>query len=764
MNEDLLELKRNLIKYHSNAANFVADEKPSEWGSAAHSAQDEQSLYDGFAANYVADQYLEDKPQLHTLAANYVADHEVEEKPMDHNLVTNIVADKKLEAQPVLKAPVSNVVADKKLEKQPVLQSPVTQIVADQKFEEQPVHKDLVAHIVANQRVEEQHLDQVNISQPNIVAEKPTPVFMVEDKIDEQPHLQSIDAEIFARNNVLETPSQPEPTPSSGELMGTGLHLLWRGVFGFVKRMWSGCNNLFSTVWRGIRNFFAMITTSRRPVMEMFIAIPVALLIGYQFKGFNNNQGEVNIPLSPTYSQIQHVQPVVASNTQPKSKQNLALVPQEVQPGVELIRDELSQKVAEWRKNLFDKVAVLQKRSDFKETKIQENARNNSELLVVVKPPKDPLEMYQARLTNNMPITVAAKRAIDPRPVYNRPLQVAPPATEVAVPPPATEVAVPPPVQVVVEQPVQVAAVIPSQVVVERPSQVVVPQPLKIAVKQSVNSAMVTPKPFKKQVAAKVGVPVPRSKLLSQNHDKPTIATPAPILKIKINSIKKRKIVNNGANKPLQVKAKSPKGFVLFLGSYRQSKAEYLQNITDNLQQEPFDLIKQTVQINSASYTRLYAGPFADRDAANVAQKALFASKKINSSVTYLQPGVTKYSRVERSDKKFNSANNSTRNIPARPQVGEKYVIRVGSYQNLGVDSSGNLLRKIASLGGFGFQQGINVKGKTFWRVYSGPFANLQQANQAKEALEEKLSLPNMSVMSKNGGDKWVRIAEANRS
>jgi hypothetical protein len=862
MNEDLLELKRNIIQYHSNADNFADDEKPSDGGGAADSTDEEQPGYDGSDANFVADrfeedqdfqydlfdnvvvdQYVEDQdgqddlvanlvadkklkdqpvhqaPVLHivdeqqfddqpvyqapvanlvaeqklkdqpvqqatvihimdeqqfddqpvyqTPVANLVAEQKLNDQPVQQAPVANIVAEQKLEDLPAQQAPVANIVSDKKFDDHTIQQTPVANIVAEQKLEDQPVQQDLVANIMAKQRGGEPLIDQVNIAQPEAIAEEPALIFRFEDEINEQPNHAAIDTDISAQNRVGTVPNLPEQTPSSGELMGTGLHLLWCGGSGFVMRLFSGGKNILSAIWRGIRNLFAFMITSRRPAMEMLIAIPVALFIGYQFKGFNNNHGEVNIPLNPTYSQIQLVQPVVAADTYVKSQKKIALVPQESQAGVDFVRNELTQKVAAWRDNLLKKVAVLQKRSDVKEAKHQENISKNAELLVVVKPPKDPLDMYQARLTDNMPITRYVKKAKNTKPEYNRSVPVALPVQTVAAPPVHKVVAPPvhkvaaPPVQV---KPVQVALKIPTEIVAERPSRIVIPQPLKAAIKKTVNSAMVKPTPLKKQLVSKVGVPTPQSKILTQKQVKRSIATPAPVKKAKNNFIKKRKIVKNSSQNQMQAKATSPKGFVLFLGSYRQSKAEYLQTITDNLLQEPFNLIKQTVQINAASYTRLYAGPFADRNAAKMAKKALFASKKIDASITYLQPGVTKYSRIDGSGKKVNSVNNSTRNRTAKPQFKEKYVIRVGSYQNVGVDSSGNLLRKIVSLGGVGFQKGIKVKGKTFWRVYSGPFANLKQANQAKDALEEELSIPNILVMSKNGANRWVRISEANRS
>lgn len=241
------------------------------------------------------------------------------------------------------------------------------------------------------------------------------------------------------------------------------------------------------------------------------------------------------------------------------------------------------------------------------------------------------------------------------------------------------------------------------------------------------------------------------------------MVTPPPRHRVKApadNNIKTVKIAAVDYRQP----KKNGHGFVLFLGSYRKSRTSYLDSITNNLKREPIDLIKQTVQINSESYTRLYAGPFASREQALLARKALFASQKINSSVSYLQPGASRFSlieqvaRTEQVDKKALFTKRTVYRKKVSPPKLKEYVVRVGSYQNKGVNSSGNLLRKINGLGKVGFQKGIEVNGKVFWRVYSGPYNSLQQAAQARQALHDNFSLPNMILMEKNPGSKWVRL------
>ncbi|MBF0194447.1 MAG: SPOR domain-containing protein [Magnetococcales bacterium] len=944
MNEDLLELKRNIIQYHSNAASFVDDDILSEEDGDANSIIEEQLDLYSTDANLVADKNYEDKsvksapilisevddeidekPVARTPVANIVADQKMEDQPTPIEIVTNevieqkvdektahhipvanivaaameseqpanptpiasVVTDNIVEEQPVnttplasdtisnntkdlnvsaesiypdpiakiavepkIKAypvssehvsnivaepkvvtdavhidPVSNIVAETKVKAEPVYSEPVTNIVADHvqadpvasvvaepKIVENHDQNDLVAKIIAKQRVEKQALgaDPVDnlvveskikerAAQLNTIEEELTSALSANEVIDEQEYFSTIDSELANEDNFADISAPSNQNPSSGELMGTGLRLLWCGCTGAVRRMGKGFKYLLSSLWRGNKNLFFMIITTRRPLMELVVAIPVAMFIGYQFQGFNNS-GKVNVPLTKTYSKIQIVQPDVKPVVQTyvkdepykTSPKQVAIVPDESQQGIALIRDELIEKLVAWRDRVLDKIAALQEKSDITQAKYIENSSKDSDLLVVVKPPKNPMEMYQSHFSTEIPIAIPEKKTTNTQPFYDKPLQIAPPV-QAAVEPPVNVLEVPsvqevasspvktfeaPPVKMVadtpvkadnvlpykvveasadqdiVEQPVKVALKKPTQAVKVYSSQMITPQPMKAKVKRVVSSAMVAPMPLKKGGASK----------FTQKWVKPNLVIPDPVQKARVNFIKKRRVAKNSVQKHLQANNISKKGFVLFLGSYRQSKAEYLDSITDNLKQEPFDLIKQTVEINEASYTRLYAGPFASRKAADLAKKALFASKKIDSSITYLQPGVTQYSRIEKSGSKSKYVKKSTRNSFAKSKKLDKYAIRVGSFQNVGIDSSGNLLRKIAALGGVGFQQGVKVKGKTYWRVYSGPFANLQQVNKAKDTLEKNLSLPNMAVMSKNSANRWVRVAKANRS
>ncbi|MBF0379616.1 MAG: SPOR domain-containing protein [Magnetococcales bacterium] len=835
MNEDLLELKRNLIQYHSNTVGYADDEKPSDEGSATYSTEDEQATHDIVDANIVADHNMDDtlatqdttvhrevepqpeedrveqSPVANVLTepkqveapvqpspvANYVTEPKQVEVPVQHNPVANIVVEPKQVEAPVQPSPVANIVTEPKQVEVPVQQNPVANIVVEPKQVEVPVQhssnnnkvaqageegaaiqQSQVANLVAEPKQEDIPAPQATIN--NIAAqqnEKERPIRhdsvseMVVEQIQEEEQFSNIEEDLYADNRSEDLSPHMKQDPSSGELMGTGLRLLWCGGIGFIGRTLNSCKNLLATIWRTIRYLLNLIITSRRPAMEMIIAIPVALFIGYSFKGVNNTHGEVTIPLTPNYSKVNIVQPDVLGDTYKQTRQEITLVPEEAQEGVEIIREDLKQKVSAWREKFLNKVAVLQKQRDIKEAKYQKVDNENSELLVVVKPPKNPLELYQSGLTNKV-ATVKAEKTIKTAPIFNKPLQVTSPVRDMPAPvvqmveTPAVQMEDAQPVQtepapalnIVVEEPVQMALNIPTNAVVERSSQANAPQPVKAPLRQRVTSGMVSPKPLRKSSSISLGVPKPKRKLTSQKQVLSTMATPAPMFKAK------GRLVKNNPKQHLQAKTSSPKGFVLFLGSYRQSKAEYLQNITNNLQNEPFDLIKQTVNINNALYTRLYAGPFANRDSALKAKQALFEAQKIDSSVTYLQPGVTKYSRIERSDEKHKSAIKRDYKKVTMSQVGKKYVVRVGSFQNVGVDSSGNLLRKIVSLGGVGFQQNIKVKGKSFWRVYSGPFADIKQANRAKEALKAKLNLPNMLVMSKNRANKWVRISEENRS
>ncbi len=336
-------------------------------------------------------------------------------------------------------------------------------------------------------------------------------------------------------------------------------------------------------------------------------------------------------------------------------------------------------------------------------TPVAEPAESDS--LVVVKPPENPVKPFVA------PNPVAEAQA--PGPLKAVALEVAPVETRSSVVPP-------------VEASVEVSGAV----------------------------AMATPVPLEKK---RYKAPPPRRKVAARTPLRQQMATPAPRQKVKTRIAPVVKNVKRTAlSTPANVK--DMQGFVLFLGSYRQSRASYLDTIIANLQKEPVDLIKQTVEINSALYTRLYAGPFADRNAAVAAKQALFDSLKITSSMTYLQPGASQFSRIERIARKVHTAGNAAAKRDYSAANQKKYVVRVGSYQNRGVNSSGNLLRRINALGEAGFQKSIAVDGKMFWRVYSGPYTSLVQAARARKNLRDKLSLSDAILMEADADSKWTRI------
>lgn len=217
-------------------------------------------------------------------------------------------------------------------------------------------------------------------------------------------------------------------------------------------------------------------------------------------------------------------------------------------------------------------------------------------------------------------------------------------------------------------------------------------------------------------------------------------------------------------------------GFVLFLGSYRSEKGAYLRGMVDTLKSEPHPLIRQTVTINNETYTRLYAGPFASRNAAIDTKKYLFDTYKVSSSITYLQPGASQFARLERVD----GPNVGSMGSSPQPRRTERppnlfkpeakltrsghYALRLGSFSNKNGDSSGNLLRKISALGAEGFQTDVQVNGQTFWRVYSGPFSDLKEAEQARGILQQHIPLPHMTLMSQGADRQWIKIKTDNQS
>ncbi|MBF0357984.1 MAG: SPOR domain-containing protein [Magnetococcales bacterium] len=687
MNEDLLELKRNLIKYHNNKANLTVDDE----------VVDEPTIFPVTDID-IETQFVE--PEVEQESVEFVTEPPVsattEEEP-------TILSVEEIPATLGVEEPTDEVIEE---------------IPATLGVEEPTVEPESTV------------IEEVKLAE--VVAEEVIPL--------------SSDAEkIFADSRVAGIPTASKSNPTSGELISDGLAL----------------------VWQGSKTFFWRLAKTRRPLGELVVIIPVALLIGYQFKTFTIESGEKTVSITPAHIEKAHKATLPQLVVKPESvKPESDIFIETVSSGVADFSSSFLKKVAGWRDGMVAKVNSLQEESDRKEAVNNSRVLNSNKMLVVVTPPKKQMTVYQSAPVVVNPVFKAETKTFEPRPIRVEPVAVEVPKAAAAI----KDVLVEEPELAVVEQPVEkvVAAPLP----LEGADQVPATKPLNrhFSAKQA-NPVMVAPatKPHMKPVFAKQANPYmvapspkPQAKIHLAGQANSAMVAPAPKQKYRSSSYRGIKVLSKAAPIPLHKKTVGTKGFVLFLGSYRQSKFDYMQKVIDNLQNEPLELIKQTVKINDVSYTRLYAGPFADRKAAITAKEDLFASQKINSSITFLQPGVSQYSQIEQLRKKVGAVKRPPTQQSAGVIAGEKYVVRVGSYQNVGIDSSGNLLRKIIALGGVGFQKDIEVNGKTFWRVYSGPYVNIEQAIKARQVLEENLSLPNMVVMSKNSG-RWVKVAK-NRS
>ena len=322
------------------------------------------------------------------------------------------------------------------------------------------------------------------------------------------------------------------------------------------------------------------------------------------------------------------------------------------------------------------------------------------------------------------------------------------------------------------------------------------------------DSGMVVPMPMHQRAKVMADkrhltepVPLPRKRQMVKQSQSQKMATPAPVFRdVPIAATKSPadngvKIATSGTipnvaprKRSLFVKSYQPikpavqqvakassggnEGFVLFLGSFGKTKANSLSSIAAKLQQHSIATIQQKVSLKTGSYTRLYAGPFADRDAAIAARNNLLANSKINSTVTYLQTGTGKFSSIKQEASTHQQASTpqeaANKAAPSKPQhssqAWNKYVVHVGSFLNVEDDASGELLKKIIGIGGAGFQKDAKIKGKTFWRVYSGPFQNVQQATMAKRILQEQLKLKDLTLMEKSQQEGWVKLSPEKRS
>ncbi|MBF0454699.1 MAG: SPOR domain-containing protein [Magnetococcales bacterium] len=466
------------------------------------------------------------------------------------------------------------------------------------------------------------------------------------------------------------------------------------------------------------RSVWGRLVQTRRPIWEMFVTIPVAVLAGYHLKSLSIPSMEelFSTPTAPTI-QIETVQPRMVVAPAVPSQERAIATTASAQTTLLEVKETSPQGVT---------VPTLPVESVTSAVSVAPVVPVTP---VAALPEKKPAKLIAEEMAE------LARVAMEKKSRNSEQF-----AESMVVPAPHRKLEIG--AYLVSDQ--QVASiVIPLP---RKRGEMVVPAPLsrllgRLAEKEAPlqggeHQAVAAPAPIKKRVTHAMEAPPRKRGEMATNLD--------PVKKLSQSGV--------------QSDHSQLRGFVLFLGSYRQAKSSYLKAISENLKQEAVNLIQQTIQFEDESYTRLYIGPFASREEAIVAKKALFDSQKIKSSVTYLQPGTSQFSQVKPIGSPIQFAQVSTPRKSLHAPQSQKYVVHLGSYQNVGVDSSGNLLKKITELGGVGFQKGTQIKGTTYWRVYSGPYYTITQATEAKNNLKRRLNLSNATLMTEGDKEGWIKV------